>query len=271
MTIDAGDVGIGTASPDYRLEVVGSTDITSEPVTYVKQTGAGRGLMGDTQQNGACALAVEAGNHGLRVIDAGLNSPTSGSGVWVDDASWDGIHVANAGFRAGYFGGSVTVVGFLTKLGGGFLIDHPLDPANKYLQHSFVESPEMKNVYDGVVTLDQDGQGWVELPDWFEALNEDFRYQLTAMGAPAPNLHVAHKIQHHRFKVAGGEPGMEVSWQVTGIRKDPWAQANRGPAEFEKPDSEKGYYLTPELYGLPTELSVENAPRKLEGLQSAQE
>jgi hypothetical protein len=44
-----------------------------------------------------------------------------------------------------------------------FRIDHPLDPANKYLNHSAVESPDMKNIYDGVVTLDADGEAVVEL------------------------------------------------------------------------------------------------------------
>jgi hypothetical protein len=75
-----------------------------------------------------------------------------------------------------------------------FKIDNPLDPANKYLCHSFVESPDMKNVYDGVVVLDRKGKAEIELPDWFGALNKDFRYQLTAIGAPGPNLHIAEEI-----------------------------------------------------------------------------
>ena len=43
----------------------------------------------------------------------------------------------------------------------------------------------MKNIYDGVVTLDVYGEAEVQLPAWFEALNTDFRYQLTAIGASA--------------------------------------------------------------------------------------
>jgi hypothetical protein len=39
---------------------------------------------------------------------------------------------------AGYFSGDVKVTGYLFKDGGGFQIDHPLDPANMYLNHSFV-------------------------------------------------------------------------------------------------------------------------------------
>jgi len=40
---------------------------------------------------------------------------------------------------------------------------------------------------------------------------------------------------------------MKVSWQVTGIRKDPWANANRIEVEEDKPTKERGYYLYPDL------------------------
>lgn len=79
---------------------------------------------------------------------------------------------------------NLTVDGRLTKAAGSFKIDHPLDPANKYLLHSFVESPDMMNIYNGEVALDGLGKATVELPAWFEALNQDFRYQLTAIGSP---------------------------------------------------------------------------------------
>jgi hypothetical protein len=142
-----------------------------------------------------------------------------------------------------------------------FTIDHPLDPENKYLVHTSVESSEMKNVYDGVVRLDEDGQAWVELPEWFEALNGDFRYQLTAVGGSAPRLHVAEEISENRFKIAGGEEGMKVCWQVTGSRKDPWAEANPFEVEQEKREGERGRYLQPALYDAPEEQRVMIGPR----------
>ena len=119
---------------------------------------------------------------------------------------------------AGLFFGNVTIYGdvqisgALSKGGGGsgFKIDHPLDPANKYLSHSFVESPEMKNLYDGVAVLDAQGEAIIELPPWFEALNQDFRYQLTPIGAAGPNLYIAEEISDQRFKIAGGTPGMKI-------------------------------------------------------------
>jgi hypothetical protein len=162
-----------------------------------------------------------------------------------------GIASGNGTNFAGYFAGNVKVTGYLYKDGGGFQIDHPLDPANMYLNHSFVESPDMKNVYDGVVLLDGAGEAWVELPEWFGALNGDFRYQLTAIGAPGPNLYIAEEIADNRFKIAGGAPGMKVSWQVTGIRHDPYAEAHRIPVEEIKPPHARGLYEHPELYGRP--------------------
>jgi hypothetical protein len=158
---------------------------------------------------------------------------------------------------AGEFDGDVNIIGNLSKSGGSFKIDHPLDPANKYLSHSFVESPDMKNVYDGVVTLDAQGEAVVELPEWFQALNRDFRYQLTAIGAPAPNLYVAAEVQGNRFKIAGGIPQMKVSWQVTGVRQDAWANAHRIPVEVEKSARERGHYLHPELHGAAQERSIQ--------------
>ncbi len=169
---------------------------------------------------------------------------------------------------AGYFSGNVNVTGTLSKGGGGFLIDHPLDPENKYLQHSFVESPDMKNIYDGVVTLDADGKAAVELPSYFEAENRDFRYQLTAIGAPCPGLYVSTEVKDNRFEIAGGQPGAKVSWQVTGIRQDRWAEANRLKVEFEKDGDQRGRYLHHEEYGQSTEKSINYKQfRKLEKMR----
>ena len=105
-----------------------------------------------------------------------------------------GVYGGSSSSWAGYFNGPVQVTGTLSKLGGGFQIDHPLDPENKYLNHSFVESPEMKNIYDGVVVLDASGERWVELPEWFEALNKNYRYQLTCIGGFAQDTKVWIKV-----------------------------------------------------------------------------
>jgi hypothetical protein len=161
-----------------------------------------------------------------------------------------------AGF-AGYFYGDVHVNGTLTGGKMGSKVDHPLDPANKYLSHVTVESSEMTNVYSGNVVLDDAGAAWVNLPEWFEALNSDYRYQLTAIGAPAPDLYVAQEISDNTFRIGGGEPGMKVSWHVTGLRNDPFADANRTPVEEMKGGDEVGKYMHPELYELPETMSID--------------
>jgi hypothetical protein len=190
----------------------------------------------------------------------------SGFGVFGVSESGFGMYCYSSTGFAAWLDGGVIIRGPLSKPGGSFKIDHPLDPANKYLSHSFVESPDMKNVYDGVAVLDDKGEADIELPDWFGALNKDFRYQLTAIGAPGPNLYIAEEISdgitnysgnssssdnnlNSHFKIAGGASGMKVSWQVTGIRKDPWANAHRIQVEEDKPDKERGYYMYPDLYG----------------------
>jgi hypothetical protein len=137
-----------------------------------------------------------------------------------------------------------------------FRIDHPLDPANKYLSHSSVESSEMKNIYDGMASLDENGQATITLPVWFEALNESFRYQLTAVGQAAPDLHIAQEITDRQFRIAGGRPGMKVSWQVTGVRHDAYAQAHGLVVEQPKPLGERGKYLAPDADSSPREFGA---------------
>lgn len=181
---------------------------------------------------------------------------TSGTGVYGASTSGTGVYGVSGTGYAGWFAGKVRVEGGLEKHGGGFKIDHPLDPANQYLNHSFVESPDMKNIYDGVVTLDANGEAVVQLPDWFGALNRDFRYQLTCIGGYAP-VYIAEEIQDNRFKIAGGQPGLKVSWQVTGIRQDPWANDHRIAVEEDKSPEEQGAYLYPAGYGQPAEMGVD--------------
>ena len=158
---------------------------------------------------------------------------------------------------------SLDVTSSLTKPAGSFKIDHPLDPANKYLYHSFVESPDMKNIYDGNVITDGEGLATVNLPDWFEALNRDFRYQLTVIGQFAQAI-VAHEIENNQFQIRTSLPNVKVSWQVTGIRQDAFANAHRIQTEVEKAPADRGHYLHPELFGAPETARIGyEAPSKL--------
>ncbi|RMF83273.1 MAG: hypothetical protein D6744_04945, partial [Planctomycetota bacterium] len=168
--------------------------------------------------------------------------------------------------------GDMEVTGSLSKGGGSFKIDHPLDPANKYLYHSFVESPDMLNIYNGNVFTDERGYAVIELPAWFEALNGEFRYQLTVIDDADTDefvlAKVVQRIENNTFVIRTSEPGVEVSWQVTGVRRDPWAEANRIPVEQWKSDGERGRYLHPEVRGLPAEMGIDYDAGKARGSHS---
>jgi hypothetical protein len=157
---------------------------------------------------------------------------------------------------AGYFNGNVNVTGSFKKTGGGFLIDHPKAPEERYLEHSFVESSERLNVYSGIVTTDQNGSATVQMPSYFESLNRDFTYQLTVIGQFAQAI-IEEGIQENRFVVRTNAPEVSVSWLVTGIRQDPWASANPMSVETDKPEEERGRYLHPEAHGQPRERGVD--------------
>jgi len=184
------------------------------------------GVLGySTGAGGAGVSGVGDGNSLCGVL---ATSPGPGYGILAGSQGGQGI--------AGKFEGSVQVTGTLIKSGGGFRIDHPLDPENRYLQHSFVESPDMMNVYCGTTVLDDRGEAEVTLPDWFEALNRDFRYQLTCIGQFAP-VFISREIIQNKFVIAGGTPGLKVCWQVIGVRRDTYAQQHRLPVEISKDTS----------------------------------
>lgn len=118
-----------------------------------------------------------------------------------------------------------SITGSVSKGAGTLVIDHPLDPENKLLYHSFVESPDSMNQYNGIASLDASGEALVQLPDYFEALNTDFTYQFFPLHAAMPDLYIKQKIQNNAFVIGGGTPGGEISWMVTGVRHDPYILA----------------------------------------------
>jgi hypothetical protein len=186
---------------------------------------------------------------------------SSGSGVLGQSTDGVGVYGYSANASAGYFEGDVTVSGTLSKGAGAFKIDHPLDPSDEYLQHSFVESPDMMNVYNGNTVTDGQGFATVKLPAYFQALNRDFRYQLTIVGTRGWNAQVVKEIANNRFTIQTDEPNVRVSWQVTGIRHDAYANAHRVRVVVPKRGAERGEYLPPELYGQPRSKAIGIATR----------
>jgi len=207
---------------------------------------SGTGVLGQATGIGVGVKGTAGGNNGTGVegsADVGTNA-------------WGVAGFSSSGF-AGYFGGKVLVTGDLNVNGTkNFKIDHPLDPANAYLVHASVESSEVLDVYSGNVMLDDYGEAWVQLPSWFEALNRDYRYQLTGIGA-ASVLYIADEIKNDRFRIAGGRPGMKVSWQVTAVRNDRRMQLHPFKVVRPKATEERGHYLCPECYGKAREAGVE--------------
>ncbi len=235
-----GVLGINYATAGFSPGVMGVTDSPTSAGVYgynATTTGYGSAVQGQIEASPGGAAGVFVTHGGVGLILNGLSG-----------ANYSQMYSVDSGGN-GFYAGNLTVTGNLTKGSGSFKIDHPLDPANKYLSHSFVESPDMMNIYNGLVLLDTKGEASVILPDYFQALNSDFRYQLTAIGAPGPNLYVAEEISGNHFKIAGGKPGAKVSWQVTGIRQDAYAKAHRINVEEDKPEQQRGHYLHPELFG----------------------
>jgi hypothetical protein len=236
-------------------------------------TGNAPGVKGTSEQNdgvyGECFTKVGSGVSGVN------RSPLGGFGISGTSRALAGsggaavLGVNNDGGYAGLFYGQVRknapaalavegdvhVNGDVYKHSSNFRIDHPLDPPNKYLQHTAVESPDMMNVYNGNVSTDAEGNATVELPSYFEALNGDFRYQLTPIGEFAQAI-VAEEVKDNRFGIKTDKANVRVSWQITGIRRDARANAHRIEVEVEKPEGERGRYLAPIEHGQPATAGI---------------
>ena len=239
MAGTSGNIGMGTHAPDSKLNLQTGGDLVtpqSDTILHLEND--------DADGYGTDLTITAARDKSSRIHFARPEDPDAG-GIYYSHKKDNMTFISKGATRMQLgpgvgslpeveFFGDVSITGSLSKGGGGFKIDHPLEPDKKYLSHSFVESPDMKNVYDGNVELDDKGEAWIQMPDYFEALNREFRYQLTPIGGPAPSLFIAEMISDNRFKIAGGPAGLLVSWQVTGVRKDTWAQANRIQVEESK-------------------------------------
>ncbi len=236
-------------------------------------TGAA-GIVASGSSYGVYASSANAGIFGFSSAGAGV-AGSSTTGVGIQGLSTSGlagwfqgsVNISNYGSNLG----NLAVAGTISKGGGSFKIDHPLDPENKYLYHSFVESPDMMNIYNGNIITNENGEAIVTMPEYFEALNSDFRYQLTVIGTFAQAI-VAEKIKANRFVIKTNAPDVEVSWQVTGIRQDAFANKHRIPVEEAKPANERGFYLHADAFGLSPEKSIEwaRAPKAINQPRSKQ-
>lgn len=261
--------------------VTNSSSVTNSAI-FGQSTGAARGVVGEVTAASTASAAVRGlnlrTNGGIGVEGVGYNGVsgetnyTDGFGVFgqnfdlLGPATGNSIGVGGVGY-VGVSGQSTTpsagagvysydhVMANNNLIAGGtknFRIDHPLDPENKFLNHFSIESNEVLNIYRGTITCDANGVAEVVLPNYVSAININFSYQLTPIGAFA-GLFIAKKMEDGKFLIAGAQPGMEVSWQVTGTRNDLYMQKVPGASdvEVEKRTEDKGNYLHPEFYNQP--------------------
>lgn len=270
----AGGTGVdGSSTTGTGVQGIGQTGVWG--ASYACCSGTGGTFYGYTAPSGSGNSGTDGidavGGYGDQVYEYSFGGVgvrgTGGTGLFVDgpggvfqggtfSVSGDGVDAYAGSGYAGVFYGNVSVTGAISAGTKDFKIDHPLDPANKYLVHASVESSEMMNIYTGNVTTDAAGDATVLLPDWFEVLNTDFRYQLTVIGQFAQAV-VAREIQDHQFLIKTNVPNVKVSWQVTGVRQDAFAKAHPLVVEEEKGARLKGFYLHPDLYGAPEEKQIE--------------
>jgi hypothetical protein len=273
--VGTGHGGPGVAGTSEVLEAPGVRGENTQFGTGVLGISAGTdgqipvaaGVIGKSAGTAPGVIGESANGNGIVGAGAGLSSylaPNRGAGVFGICRSGAAVEawslsggtspavqavgkVSAIGSPAGLFIGEVTIIGDLKVAGGKkqFVIDHPLDPERRYLQHAAVESAELKTFYDGTATLNNAGTARVELPGWFGALNGELCYSLTAIGGPAPDLHIAAEFDGTGFTIAGGRPGGRVCWQITGVRKDPSARAHPLVVEEDKPAQDIGRFADP--------------------------
>lgn len=215
----------------------------TEASLFTINEGQGPAIVGQNQSN-AIVGTIQVADFAYTGTDIADHVGVSGTSTPV--AGW-GIGVIGTG---NWYG--VVSVGDMTATGvKAFTIDHPADPENKMLKHFAIESNEVLNMYRGVAVLNDNGEATIELPDYFDLINTNVSYQLTAIGTPV-QPYVLTEVQGNTFEVAG-EPGTKVSWVVYADRNDPYMQQNpdRGEDVVQKTGERQGKYLQPELYVKP--------------------
>jgi hypothetical protein len=246
--------GVNTSGGGWGVQ-----GVSKDGIGVQGTTGRGQGVYGvatdpSLKANGVRGVSASAQGNGVY----GSNS-AGGNGVFGRNnaqfvegvAAVLGVNDASPkkGYAA-YFVGPTGTSGSADASAGTYTIDHPQDPANKYLHMSAVASPDLMNVYNGIITTDENGEANVVLPDYVEALNTNFCYQLTVIGTFAQAM-ISAEVKNDAFGIKTDKPNVKVSWQVTGVRNDPFAQQNRVQTEEDKSADQRGYYRHPEVYGLP--------------------
>jgi len=202
------NAGIFSQSSNVAIYGVSAgVDVTSAGVHGQCSGAKGQGVFGFSDSGTGVLGLSDSGGTGVHAVGDGFGVYSTGETAVQGVGGHIGVTAlnstnTNAAYLASdccaaWFTGNVVVTGTLNHSSSRVQIDNPCDPANKYLSHSSVGSAEMKNMYDGIVMLDANGEAIVRLPEWFETFNTDFRYQLTPVGAPGSNLHIVEEISNN--------------------------------------------------------------------------
>lgn len=257
---------LGVAASANGNGVFGSANNGAAAYGVWGTSSSGSGVVGDGKTWGVRGAGATIGVYGVQPGSGNygeVGGATSGVNAVAKSSQGNGIRgTANLGAAAfgvwgmsttgyaGYFSGKVNVTGELTAPSSAFRIDHPDDPENRYLQHSFVGADERLSIYTGNTTTDASGRATVRLPAYAEGLSGDFRYHLTVIGTFAQAI-VEQRVRDGRFVIRTSEPGVDVSWQVTGVRRDAFARRNPFRAEPAKRGLERGSLVRPGDLGRP--------------------
>ncbi len=249
-----GNVGINSTAPTYKLQV---THNGSDGILCASTPGSSFSIIDISADNGDASLRLQRAGVTQWNI---RNDPANDNLQFYEYGSGERMQIQNTTGNVGigitptaklHVGGNFTATGVKA-----FTIDHPLDPENKVLRHFSIESPDVLNLYSGIITTDGSGHATVNLPDYFASINKDFRYQLTVIGSFSQAI-ISREISGNEFEIATSQPNVKVSWEVTGIRNDGYMKnVNTMQAEEMKPENLRGKYYEPRAFNLPETMGV---------------
>jgi hypothetical protein len=268
-----GVAGQATATSGANIGVYGRSESTSGRGVLGQATatsGINYGVWGETASpDGRGVFGYATATSGTNYGVLGRSNSPYGYGVYGYASASSGTYpIGVLGKTENPYSWGVYCVGNFYATGSkAFQIDHPLNPENYYLNHFCTEGPEPYNVYRGNVVTDEKGYATIQLPDYFESINRDPTYHLTVIDDSDDFIlaKVVREIQNNQFVIRTSKPFVKVSWRVEAIRNDRWVQKYGYQAEQEKPDSIKGKYVQPELYGMPKEYGIHYLPEMEQG------
>ena len=246
--------GLGRA-----MAVVQLNENNTESTLYISNNSTQTSTPGDGMGVFAQTESLRAGyfvNKGTGNNSAGIYGRNEGGGT----GGVGGVVASAAGIDSIF---AVYAFGDIAGTSKSFLIDHPLDPANKMLKHFSIESDEPMLIYRGKITLDESGKATVQLKDYQEAILKNISYNLTAIGSPTIAYIEQEMDRRGQFIIAGNHPGATIHWTIYGERADAYFEfyPRKKEVEIVKKGDAKGKFLNPEAHGLPESYGLDQAYR----------